>query len=189
MITAGGGIESVELALQYRPDVILMDLRMRDMDGLTATRKIHAEPQTASIPVIMVTASAFGDARQAALDAGCIDFIAKPIRAEQLFQKLQRHLGVKFVAAEQEETQAESEDLTLPSGDRARRIADRLLEAASIGNIGELEAIALELGRGDASEADLGKHIGRLSSQFDFEGLIAIGQKLKGQKGSGSATA
>jgi PAS domain S-box-containing protein len=188
VITAGGGIESIELAAQYKPDVILMDLRMRDMDGLTATRKIHSEPQTASIPVIMVTASAFGDARQAALDAGCIDFIPKPIRAEQLFQKLQRHLGLKFVAIELEEKQVENKELTLPSGDIAVRIADRILEAASIGNVSELEAIALELGRGGGAQADLGKHIARLSSEFDFEGLIAIAKKLKVEKGSGSAT-
>jgi PAS domain S-box-containing protein len=69
VITASGGAEAAELAARYQPRVVLMDLRMEGMDGLAATRRIKAQPETAAIPVIMVTASAFGDSRDAAMFA------------------------------------------------------------------------------------------------------------------------
>src|SRR5262249_8296170 len=114
VITAGSGAEALELSVKYQPSIVLMDLRMHEMDGLEATRQILANPATASIPVIMVTASAFGDARRAALEAGCIDFITKPIRAEQLFHKLERHLNVRFVDLSAEGT--EIANPALPTG-------------------------------------------------------------------------
>ena len=98
VITAAGGLEAVELATRLTPDVVLIDRRMADLDGFEATRRIHAHPATARTPVIAVTASAFGEVREAAREAGCIDFVPKPIRAEVLFSKLRQHLGVSFVS-------------------------------------------------------------------------------------------
>jgi PAS domain S-box-containing protein len=97
VITAEGGLEAVRHARSYRPDVILMDRRMPDLDGLEATRRIRADPVTARLPVIAVSASTFSDSQEAARQAGCVDFIAKPVRAEVLYSLLQRHLGVTFV--------------------------------------------------------------------------------------------
>ena len=114
VIAAESGVEALDLAAKYHPNVILMDLRMPEMDGLETTRRIRANPETSSIPVMMVTASAFGDARRAALDAGCIDFVSKPIRAEQLFQKLQHHLNVRFVDVDEE--LADPKNAVLPRG-------------------------------------------------------------------------
>ena len=89
VMTAAGGLEAIDLARRHRPDVILMDLRMADLDGLEATRRLKADATTWAIPVIAVTASAFGDSRQAAREAGCTDHLSKPIRAEALFAALQ----------------------------------------------------------------------------------------------------
>jgi CheY-like chemotaxis protein len=73
-----------------------MDLRMSDLDGLEATRRLRADPATAAIPVVAVTANALGDTRQAAFDAGCVGYLPKPIRAEAVFAALQSHLAVQF---------------------------------------------------------------------------------------------
>ena len=97
VITAAGGLEAIELAAKHRPNVVFMDLRMADLDGFEATRRLQADPRTAHIPVIAVTASAFGDTRKAALDAGCVDYLPKPVRAEALFAALHKHLGLRFV--------------------------------------------------------------------------------------------
>lgn len=67
-----------------------MDIRMPNLDGLEATRELRK--QGYDIPIIAQTANAMSDDRQLALDAGCTDYMAKPIRKEQLFKLLERYL-------------------------------------------------------------------------------------------------
>ena len=74
-----------------------MDVKMADLDGFSATRRLAADESTKNIPVIAVTASAFGNTRQAAREAGCVEHLPKPVRAEALFAALKTHLGVQFV--------------------------------------------------------------------------------------------
>ena len=62
VITAAGGLEAVELARAHRPDVVLMDLRMADLSGFEATRRLAADEATAAMPVIAVSASAWAGA-------------------------------------------------------------------------------------------------------------------------------
>ena len=116
-----------------------MDIRMSDLDGLEATRRLQRDPATAQIPVIAVTATAFGDTRQAALDAGCVDYLPKPIRAESLFAALQSHLGVRFVTGVEPARHAE---LELSDPARYLGIARRLREAVTIGDVSDLEGLA-----------------------------------------------
>jgi PAS domain S-box-containing protein len=172
VVTANGGREAVDLAIRIRPDVVLMDRRMSDLDGFEATRLIHAASVTAGTPVIAVTAGAFGDIREAARTAGCIDFIAKPIRADVLFAKLQQHLGVRFEAARSGE-----EDEDAPKAGLPPRIADRLREAVSVGDVTSLERMAREL-RNTPGGAALGSQIAALTREFDFDGLKAVAERL-----------
>lgn len=81
---AEDGPEGVLAAATQRPDIILMDINLGDMDGYEATRLILADPRSAAIPVIAVTANAFETDRQQALAAGCVDFDTKPINFERL---------------------------------------------------------------------------------------------------------
>jgi CheY-like chemotaxis protein len=171
VITAAGGLEAVELARQHRPDVILMDLRMEDIDGFEATRRIHAQAETAHTPVLAVTASAFGDVREAAREAGCVDFVPKPVRAERLFEKLQQHLGVTFVRP------LDGSDAETPPDEPARLLpadlAGRVRQAAAIGNVAELEALVQELVAQGGSSASYAARIATLAAAFDYEGLMA----------------
>ncbi len=177
VISAESGVEALDLAAKYHPNVILMDLRMPEMDGLEATRRLRANPETTSIPVMMVTASAFGDARRAALDAGCIDFVSKPIRAEQLFQKLHHHLNVRFVDSSAE--LADAGESKLPRGQRIQDLGKRLADAASIGSVADLDSIALELAQGRAAEANLGRRIKSLAAAFDFNSLTELAEAMR----------
>src|SRR5262245_15550307 len=77
---AEDGPTGIEAAERLRPDVILMDIGLGDiMDGWEATQHIKANPQTAGIPIIALTASAFESDRRKSLAAGCCDFDTKPV--------------------------------------------------------------------------------------------------------------
>ncbi|MEM6433609.1 MAG: ATP-binding protein [Cyanobacteria bacterium P01_D01_bin.115] len=77
----------------WEPHIILMDLSMPMMDGYEATRQIKATPQGQATVVIAITSYAFEENRRAAIEAGCDDFIRKPIEIRVLLQKLLHHLG------------------------------------------------------------------------------------------------
>lgn len=87
--TAEDGGQAVDMARHTRFDVVLMDVQMPTMDGLTATRLIRALPPPANgVPVIALTAHASGSSRPECLSAGMDGFAAKPLRPAQLFQEI-----------------------------------------------------------------------------------------------------
>ncbi len=85
------GREAVEKAMAERPDMVLMDIQMPVMDGLEATRLIKAEMP--DLPIIALTANAFDNDRQHALDAGCNDFISKPVNAALCLEVIAKYIG------------------------------------------------------------------------------------------------
>jgi CheY-like chemotaxis protein len=176
VITAAGGLEAVELARKHRPDVVLMDLRMSDLDGFEATRRLGADAATAGIPVVAVSASAWSEVRQAARDAGCVDFVAKPVKADVLFAKLQRHAGARFV------NPSEAPEPPLPalvSGNGPRNLASRLREAATIGSVADLDALAEELSTAGDVPGSLGRRIAALTAAFDYDALLRLAASLE----------
>jgi two-component system, cell cycle response regulator DivK len=92
VLIATAGLDGLELAHNARPDLILMDLGMPDMDGWECARRLKTEVTTAVIPIIALTAHAMLDDRQKALDAGCDDFDTKPIDFARLLTKMHRLL-------------------------------------------------------------------------------------------------
>lgn len=92
VILARNGLEAVEMAKQNRPDVILMDIQMPDMDGLEATRQIRADRQISSIPIIAVTALAMRGDLERCLEAGANDYMAKPVKLKQIVDKIRQQL-------------------------------------------------------------------------------------------------
>jgi signal transduction histidine kinase/CheY-like chemotaxis protein len=91
LVTATDGLEAVAQAEKHRPDVILMDMRMPEMDGYEATRKLKANPACKGIPVIAVTASSFREEEARARKA-CDGFIRKPFNRSELIAELKRFL-------------------------------------------------------------------------------------------------
>jgi PAS domain S-box-containing protein len=93
---AVNGQEAIDLWASFAPHLIWMDLRMPVLDGYAATRQIKAQPLGQTTVIIALTASAFEEERALALAAGCDDFIRKPCRAAEIFDKMAHYLGVRY---------------------------------------------------------------------------------------------
>lgn len=91
---AEDGPSGIRSAEELMPDVILMDIGLGEMDGWEATRRILANPKTARIPIIALTASAFESDREKSLAAGCCDFDTKPVDLPRLLGKIEKGLGL-----------------------------------------------------------------------------------------------
>jgi len=88
VVVAMDGLQGVAAAAAEKPDVILMDLSLPQLDGWEATRRIKAAPETKHIPVIALTSHAMMGDREKALAAGCDDFDTKPVELPRLLKKI-----------------------------------------------------------------------------------------------------
>jgi two-component system cell cycle response regulator DivK len=99
VIQATDGVTGVALAQSQVPDLILMDLSLPELDGWEATRQIRANPVTATIPIMALTAHAFAEEVKEALQAGCNQYETKPIVYRRLIKKIRTLLTAEKEAA------------------------------------------------------------------------------------------
>lgn len=83
------GQQGLDYASQERPDLILMDMSLPILDGWETTRRLKADPQTARIPIVALTAHAMSGDRERALEAGCDDYDTKPVEFARLLEKIE----------------------------------------------------------------------------------------------------
>jgi CheY-like chemotaxis protein len=93
VLIATDGASGVEMARSEGPALVLMDLNLPVMDGWEATRRLKAAPETETIPVIALSAFAMSGDREKALEAGCDDYVSKPIDFKLLYAKIESILG------------------------------------------------------------------------------------------------
>lgn len=90
--TAGNGVEGLEKIKATRPDLVLLDIMMPEMDGIEMCRQLKSNPETRSIPVIMVTTKGEPERVEQAFIAGCEDYVTKPIDKVELTSKVSKYL-------------------------------------------------------------------------------------------------
>jgi two-component system, cell cycle response regulator DivK len=88
VVVASDGEQGLAVAHDQRPDLILMDLSLPVLDGWQATRRLKESAQTRTIPVIALSAHAMPGDREKALEAGCDDYDAKPVKLPSLLAKI-----------------------------------------------------------------------------------------------------
>ncbi len=93
VLVAVNGNDGLAMVANERPDLVLMDLNLPDIDGWEVTRRLKSDPSTAGIPVIALTAHAMSGDREKALAAGCDEFDTKPVDFDRLLQKVNALLG------------------------------------------------------------------------------------------------
>ena len=89
---AANGLEAVRKAAAFHPHIVLMDIWMPQLDGLSATQQIKADPSTRDIPVLALSADSYPPAPQRALQAGCAQFLEKPVLPQTLLDAIRQAL-------------------------------------------------------------------------------------------------
>jgi two-component system, cell cycle response regulator DivK len=84
MIDANNGLTGLERAATCKPNIILLDINLPDIDGVEVTRRLKTDPSLAQIPVIAVTANVMYGDRQRFIDAGCDGYLGKPVTRHEL---------------------------------------------------------------------------------------------------------
>jgi two-component system, cell cycle response regulator DivK len=93
VISAVRGEQAVDVARAQRPALILLDMRLPDVDGLEVLRRLRSSPETKDLPVVAMTAQAMAGDRERFLAAGCDGYISKPIVLRTFYAEVERHLA------------------------------------------------------------------------------------------------
>ena len=170
---ARNGAEGVDLFRQWRPHLIWMDIRMPVMDGRDAVARIRSLPGSEHCRIIAVSASTFLEQVEAVIAEGFDDFLRKPYRELEVYEMLERHLGVRFAyEAEQGSTPQPRPALDpaqiaeLPSAWR-RRLQDATLK----GELDEMERLVDELA---AREPGISEAMKALVLELEFERILEL---------------
>lgn len=94
VLEAENAAEATTLLQQHKPDLILMDMNMPDVDGYTLTKEIKADPSRMDIPIIAITANVMRGDRERSMQAGCDGYIEKPIDVDKFGNQIARFLGL-----------------------------------------------------------------------------------------------
>ena len=95
IVEAAHGQEALDMLRQERPDLVLLDIDMPGLDGLTVVKKIREDTSLAELPVVAVTAFAMEGDREKGMAAGFTAYLTKPVRAAILRQQVQQLLGLR----------------------------------------------------------------------------------------------
>jgi DNA-binding response OmpR family regulator len=106
-ITARGGREGLAKIETYNPDLVLLDVRMPDIDGFTLFQKLRGEEATEDLPVIFVTASADIESKTTGLGLGAIDYITKPYNPNELVARVRNTLRLQLLERQTRERHGE----------------------------------------------------------------------------------
>ncbi len=171
---ATNGAEAVHEFGEWRPHLILMDFRMPVMDGHEAIRRIRAMAGGKDSKIIAVTASAMDENRQELIAIGADDFISKPFREMDLFQKIHAHAGVEYVYAEELAAAAKEETAGLTAECLSRLPKDliHLMREAVIGaNLDQLLATIQEV---EACDPCTAGGLRGLAEHFEYQKLLDL---------------
>jgi signal transduction histidine kinase/DNA-binding NarL/FixJ family response regulator len=176
---AENGLEALEQWDTWEPHLIWMDMRMPVMDGYETTKRIKATVRGKTTVVIALTASAFEHDRAMVLAVGCDDFVRKPFRDAEIFEKMEAHLGVRFVYEDRGPVLAEGrspEQMLDPdalSGLPGDLLAE-LRRGATELNTKAVQAIIEKIRGGDAALAEA---LGELVRGYRFDTILELTER------------
>ncbi|HEY9621974.1 MAG TPA: ATP-binding protein [Crinalium sp.] len=186
---AGDGQEAIAFWQSWQPHLIFMDMRMPKISGYDAVRQIRALERQSNngqsshlTKIIALTASAFMEERQEILSAGCDDFISKPFKRSELFEKIAKHLAVEYIYSSRSAYMTDLSDPVEPLNSFDTSLlqvmptewSDRLQQAALQCHALQLSKLIAEI---PAEHTALVKILTDLTEQFQFDKIVAMIQQ------------
>jgi CheY-like chemotaxis protein len=169
--SANDGQQAMEVALELRPDAIVMDLVMPIKTGFEAAQEIRGRPELKDVFIVAASASVLEADREKSLVAGCDAFLPKPIRTERLLDLLATHLGLSWIyAAPAVEAEAMAGPLVPPP---AEELAE-LHELARLGLVWDIQQRALRLAEMDAAYVPFSDRLQELTKSFEIDQIEAL---------------
>ncbi len=167
---AENGEQGVELFQSWHPHFIWMDRRMPVMDGMVATRRIRELPGGKKVKIVAVTASAFAEDRSAMFEIGMDDYVRKPYRANEIYDCMAKHLGVKYLYEGASESQEQNASL-LPEmlEDLPQALRSDLVEALESLDKEHIDAAIRRVGDHDQA---LQARLSQLAGNFDYPAIL-----------------
>ena len=171
---AVNGLQAVEEFVKWAPDLVLMDFRMPIMDGHEAIRQIRQMAEGQKVKIIAVTASAMEENRHDLMKAGADDFLSKPFREAELFQKIRDHLRLEYVyailphhASAEPVPQLESDAFTGWAQSRIDSIREAVLTA-------DLDQMLAKIQEAQSAYPRIANALRQLAETFQYQKLLDL---------------
>ena len=173
VVTAAGGNEGLAKVESEKPDLVLLDVMMPDLDGYAVCRAIRAKPETAILPVVMVTALDPTQERVKGLEAGADDFLSKPINQPELLARVRSLLRIKEF---HDQVQAQARELANWNRTLEQRVAEGVRQIEQMGRLKRfLSPQIAELIVSGATDDPLKSHRREITVVFlDLRGFTAF---------------
>lgn len=176
LMEASNGQEGLEKAISWQPDLIITDLMMPKMNGIEMTQKLRQLPQMQDVVIIASSASVFNFNRQQSQEAGCQDFLPKPVQVEEMLEQISYHLKLTWKYASGVET-------VVKGGDRSTESTlifpptvelQALYAAAQIGDMEAVEQEALRLEQLDRQFVPFVRQVLQLAREFNEQAILKL---------------
>ena len=174
VVLAENGRQALEAVAVSRLSIVFMDMRMPEIDGLEATRRIVSDYGALGLKVVATSASALDHEREMYLQAGCDDFVAKPFRAERIYAALQQLLGVEFAYQAQAASPEAASTLDLGRIVLPEDLTLRLMMAAELHSTTVLKNCLREVEQTGPSGQRLAAHLREFMASYDMETIQKI---------------
>ena len=176
VLEAEHGQECLDLALAYVPQVILLDLQMPILNGFEVARRVRACPELHDVIVIAVSASVYEEVRVQSLQAGCHEFLSKPIQFQTLLDYLRQYLQLEWSYQEpplkSPPEEQEGEETSLQSDLFPVSVRESLIELAKLGMARQLLAELDDLDVQDKKFQPLTAHLRQFVKNYQFEQVL-----------------
>lgn len=175
LIEASNGQEGLKKTREFLPDLIIADLSMPVMNGLEMTKRLRESAEFKDIVIIASSNSVFSFARKQSREAGCNDFLSKPVQFIELIEQLQNYLGLSWIYKTKPELLS---DQAFPQGDEmiippAEELT-ALYKAAKAGYIAEIQEEANRLQQLDLKYTIFAEQVLKLATEFEDQAIVQL---------------
>ena len=182
VLIAHDGAQGFSLAVEHRPQVILLDLMMPHMNGFELMVQLQSHPTTQAIPIVVSSASAFEIDRQRSLHAGAKSFLPKPLQIDDLLHTLQTLLEVDWIYDTAVSANPSPLNLTQPLVLPPQEILDQLYHLAMIGDVLEIERILTTIEQRDSQLQSFTHEIRKFTANYQTSKIRKLLKSLMAEE-------